>query len=128
MTPTAFAGALLLVGIGVDDVRIAATERPLDVEAMILGHFIRTLQLTVPTEQLTSGDKGLDTNMRNALKHKDIVFQMDSYDVLATSAVGVTLADLPDQATELAAAGMPTGSTVVRQTVIEARLMMQAQF
>jgi hypothetical protein len=36
--------------------------------------------------------------------------------------------DLPDQATVLATAGVPTGNTVVRQNVIEARLMLQAQF
>jgi phosphate-selective porin O/P len=36
--------------------------------------------------------------------------------------------DLPDQATVLATAGVPTGSTVARQNVVEARLMLQAQF
>jgi hypothetical protein len=36
--------------------------------------------------------------------------------------------DLPDQATVLASAGTPTTSTVTRQTVIEGRLMLQAQF
>src|SRR5580698_2358953 len=36
--------------------------------------------------------------------------------------------DLPDQATVLATAGVPTGNTVTRQNVFEARLMMQAQF
>ncbi|HEY4183680.1 MAG TPA: porin, partial [Polyangia bacterium] len=36
--------------------------------------------------------------------------------------------DLPDQATVLATAGAPTGNTVTRQNVIEARLMLQAQF
>ncbi len=35
--------------------------------------------------------------------------------------------DLPDQATVLAAAGAPTGNTVGRQNVIEARLSLQAQ-
>jgi len=36
--------------------------------------------------------------------------------------------DLPDQATVLATAGVPTGNTVTRQNVYEARLMVQAQF
>ncbi len=36
--------------------------------------------------------------------------------------------DLPDQATVLATAGVPTGNTVARQTVFEARLALQAQF
>jgi hypothetical protein len=36
--------------------------------------------------------------------------------------------DLPDQATVLATAGVPTGNTVARQNVFEARLMLQAQF
>ncbi|HZL16247.1 MAG TPA: porin [Polyangia bacterium] len=36
--------------------------------------------------------------------------------------------DLPDQATVLATAGVPTGNTVARQNVVEARLMLQAQF
>jgi len=36
--------------------------------------------------------------------------------------------DLPDQATVLATAGVATGSTVTRQSVIEGRLMFQAQF
>ena len=33
-----------------------------------------------------------------------------------------------DQATVLATAGVPTGNTVARQNVFEARLMLQAQF
>ena len=36
--------------------------------------------------------------------------------------------DLPDQATVLATTGVPTGNTVSRQNVFEARLMLQAQF
>lgn len=36
--------------------------------------------------------------------------------------------DLPDQATVLATAGVPTANTVARQNVYEARLMLQAQF
>jgi hypothetical protein len=36
--------------------------------------------------------------------------------------------DLPDQATVLATMGVPTGNTVARQNVLEARLMLQAQF
>jgi hypothetical protein len=36
--------------------------------------------------------------------------------------------DLPDQATVLATMGAPNGNTVTRQNVIEARLMVQAQF
>ena len=36
--------------------------------------------------------------------------------------------DLPDQATVLATMGVPTGNTIARQNVFEARLMLQAQF
>ena len=36
--------------------------------------------------------------------------------------------DLPDQTTVLATMGAPDGNTVTRQNVIEARLMLQAQF
>jgi hypothetical protein len=49
--------------------------------------------------------------------------------VFTETGVGSYVAtDLPDQATVLATAGVPTGSTVARQNVIEARLMLQAQF
>jgi hypothetical protein len=49
--------------------------------------------------------------------------------VFTESGVGSYAAtDLPDQATVLATAGVPTASTVARQNVIEARLMLQAQF
>ena len=49
------------------------------------GHFIKTFHLVVPVDKLSSGEKGLDANMRKALKgdrYKQIRFQMDSYDVL----------------------------------------------
>jgi hypothetical protein len=79
------------VGIGVDDARLASAEQPLGVEALILGHFVRTFQLLVPTKKLTSGEKSLDANMRKALKNEDIRFQMDSYDVLPSAKGGPAL-------------------------------------
>jgi hypothetical protein len=49
--------------------------------------------------------------------------------VFAENGVGSYAAtDLPDQATVLATAGVPTGNTVARQNVFEARLMLQTQF
>lgn len=49
--------------------------------------------------------------------------------VFTESGVGSYAAsDLPDQATVLASMGTPTTSTVSRQTVLEGRLMLQAQF
>ncbi|MEO8211706.1 MAG: porin [Myxococcales bacterium] len=49
--------------------------------------------------------------------------------VFTETGVGSYVAtDLPDQTTVLAAMGVPTGNTVTRQNVIEARVMLQAQF
>jgi polyisoprenoid-binding protein YceI len=58
--------------------------QPPDVAALVQGHFVKSFALVVPVDQLSSGEKGLDENMRKALKgaqYKDIRFQMDSYDV-----------------------------------------------
>jgi hypothetical protein len=74
------------VEVGLDPTTAAGAEGSPDVEALILGHHIRTFQLRVPVDQLTSGEKGLDQNMRKALKgsqYRQIRFQMDSYDVTA---------------------------------------------
>jgi hypothetical protein len=79
---------------GLDSARLALTAQPPDLQALIRGHFIRTFQLIVPVAQLSSGEHGLDDNMRKALKgdrFKEIRFQMDSYDVAAPSA-GATIA------------------------------------
>ena len=69
---------------GLDAARLTSAARPPDLEALIRGHFIRTFQLVVPVAELSSGERGLDDNMRKALKgdrFKEIRFQMDSYDV-----------------------------------------------
>jgi hypothetical protein len=69
---------------GLDATRLASAAQPPDLEGLIRGHFVRTFQLIVPVAELTSGEHGLDVNMRKALKgdrFKEIRFQMDSYDV-----------------------------------------------
>jgi hypothetical protein len=79
---------------GLDATRLASATRPPDLEALIRGHFIRTFQLVVPVAELSSGEHGLDVNMRKALKadrFKEIRFQMDSYD-LAPPLGGPTIA------------------------------------
>ena len=76
------------IGVDVDDARAAAVTPPPDLETLIRDHFVRSFTLVVPVDQLSSGEKGLDDNMRKALKgaqYKDIRFQMDSYDVKAPS-------------------------------------------
>jgi YceI-like protein len=73
-------------GVVMDAARVARSPQPQDLEALIRGHFVKTFQLTVPVDKLSSGEKGLDENMRKALKggqYKQIRFQMDSYEVLA---------------------------------------------
>jgi polyisoprenoid-binding protein YceI len=79
------------VNIGVDGGRVAPGTSPAIVEALIRGHSIKTLDLTVPVDKLNSGEKALDTNMRSALKsdrYRDIRFHADSYDVLPPSMAG----------------------------------------
>ena len=79
------------VGLDVDPARATAAEQPSDVEGLIRGHFVRTFQLMVPVDKLSSGERGLDENMHKALKgnqYKQIRFRMESYDVLAPSVAG----------------------------------------
>lgn len=81
----------IAVGIDVDPSRAAVAGQPTDVEGLIRGRFVRAFELTVPVDQLSSGEHGLDENMRKALKgdlYKQIRFRMDSYEVLAPSAAG----------------------------------------
>lgn len=78
-------------GVGIDPARVATVAQASDLEALIRAHFIKTFHLTVPVDKLSSGEKGLDANMRKALKgnqYKDIRFQMNSYDVLASPGGG----------------------------------------
>jgi hypothetical protein len=82
-------------GVGLDAARVARTAPPPDLQTLIRGHFIKTFQLLVPVAELTSGEHGLDDNMRKALKgdrYKQIRFQMDSYDVQPAPAGGAALA------------------------------------
>jgi polyisoprenoid-binding protein YceI len=84
-------------GVGLDPARVATRAQAADLEGLIRGHFIKTFHLTVPVAELSSGEKGLDANMRKALKgdrYKQIRFQMDSYEVLAAPAGDATLAVL----------------------------------
>jgi YceI-like protein len=80
-------------GIGVDTARLSIAVHPPDLEGLVRGHFIKTFFLSVPVDQLSSGEKGLDANMRKALKgdrYKRIRFEMDSYEVLGLPAVAAT--------------------------------------
>jgi hypothetical protein len=68
------------------DVDVAAAAQTPDLDGLIRGHLIKTFQLTVPVDKLTSGERGLDANMRKALqgkRYKEIRFRMDSYELLA---------------------------------------------
>ena len=72
-------------GVGLDSARVPTAAQASDLEGLVRGHFIKTFHLFVPVDALSSGEKGLDANMRKALKgdrFKQIRFQMDSYDVL----------------------------------------------
>ncbi len=72
------------VGVGLDDARFAAASPSPDLETLVQEHFVKSFSLDVPVEELSSGEKGLDENMRKALKsdrYKDIRFRMDSYDL-----------------------------------------------
>jgi hypothetical protein len=72
-------------GVGLDSGRVPTAAQASDLEGLVRGHFVKTFHLFVPVDQLSSGEKGLDANMRKALKgdrFKQIRFQMDSYDVL----------------------------------------------
>jgi YceI-like protein len=75
------------LAVGLDDARVAAAA-PLDLPWLVRGHFIKTLQLAVPVDGLSSGDRGLDDNLRKTLRskeHREISFTMDSYDALAAT-------------------------------------------
>lgn len=80
------------VDIALDVTRgITAGTQP-ELEDLIRGHYIKTVELIVPVDQLTSGDKGLDANMRKALKgdrFPEIRFRMDSYEA-SPSRAGVS--------------------------------------
>ena len=72
-------------GVGLDSARVPTAVEASDLEGLVRGHFIKTFHLFVPVDQLSSGEKGLDANMRKALKgdrYKQIRFQMDSYEVV----------------------------------------------
>jgi hypothetical protein len=80
--------------VGIDPAHVVTAAQASDLEALIRGHVIKTFHLIVPVDKLSSGEKALDDNMRKALKagqHKDIRFQMDSYDVMASPAGGAAL-------------------------------------
>jgi polyisoprenoid-binding protein YceI len=85
-------------GIGVDPARVPTALQASDLEGVIRGHFVTAFHLTVPVAELSSGDKGLDANMRKALKgdrYQRIRFEMDTYTVLTppalTGALEVTI-------------------------------------
>jgi polyisoprenoid-binding protein YceI len=85
----------MTVGVGVDSAPHSGSARSLDPEVLVRNHFIKTFDLTVPVAKLSSGEKGLDANLRKALKgdqYKDIRFRMESYDVLAPTLKGAAFA------------------------------------
>jgi hypothetical protein len=54
-------------------------------------------ELTIPVQKLSSGDKGLDENLRKTLKapeHPNIVFRLASYEVMPSSEAGAFLVKL----------------------------------
>lgn len=74
--------------VGMDAPRAAEAGAASGVEAMIRRHDIKTFELMVPVDKMSSGEGTLDEKMRKALKegqYKQIRFQMDSYDASATS-------------------------------------------
>jgi polyisoprenoid-binding protein YceI len=76
------------IAVALDDARAAVGSPPRDLETLIREHFVRSFTLVVPVDQLSSGDKGLDENMRKALKatqYREIQFRMESYDVRTPS-------------------------------------------
>ena len=58
--------------VGIDPARVATVAQASDLEALIREHFIKTFHLTVPVDKLSSGEKGLDDNMRKALKGQSV--------------------------------------------------------
>lgn len=73
--------------VGVDVAAAPAS----DLDALIRGHHLKTFQLAVPVDKLTSGERGLDANMRKALKgnrYKEIRFRLDRYEVLPRAESG----------------------------------------
>ena len=79
------------LNVGVDDARVTSAAKLPELEALIRTHFIKTFELMVPVDKLASGERGLDVNMRKALKgdqYKEIRFRMESYDVTAPAISG----------------------------------------
>ena len=82
-------------GIDFDAARVALIPPPLSVEALIRGRSIKSLELTIPVAELSSGERGLDDNMREALKSdrfREIRFRADSYELVATPSAGAAFA------------------------------------
>ena len=53
-----------------------------DVKKVVTSNEVKTFELRVPVTELSSGEKGLDDNMRKALqadKNPEIVFQLSTY-------------------------------------------------
>ena len=79
------------VDVGLDESHEAAGAKPPNLETLIRSHLIKTFDLAVPVDRLASGEKGLDANMRKALKgeqYKEIQFHMESYEVRPPAASG----------------------------------------
>ncbi len=77
---------------------------------------LKTLKVTVPVNDMRSGRGGLDKNMQKALKageHPNIVFQMETYEVLPST--GPLL---------VKAAGVLEVAGVKKPVVLEARLTL----
>jgi polyisoprenoid-binding protein YceI len=71
---------------------------PFDLETLARTSQLAVFNLTVPVKSLSSGEGGLDDNLRKAMKadqFPDIVFQMDSLEISTIGASGVAAAGAP---------------------------------
>jgi hypothetical protein len=85
----------LSVAIRTDAGRVTEAAQPPSVEGLVRDHAVAAFVLTVPIAGLTSGERDLDVNMRQALRgdqHPEIHYEMVGYDVRPARAAGARLA------------------------------------
>ncbi len=73
----------------------AVAAAPADLWTLVASHRIARFELTIPVKGLTSGEGGLDDNLRKALhadKNPTIEFRMTSYHVIPPATQGVAAA------------------------------------
>ena len=71
-------------GVGLDRARVPTAVEASDLEGLVRGHFIKTFHLSVPVDQLSSGERARRQYAQGAQRdrYKQIRFQMDSYEVV----------------------------------------------